>query len=113
MAKHQFVSHIGSDGSNYIDRVKRLKTDIIASSEIICAGPGGKNRVNAVLDGWLNSDGHRKIMLDGRQKLMGLGYHLKTNDMPGNYWVVNFSFMSMAYTNNVDDLSIPPLRLEE
>lgn len=92
MAINNFVSHIGSDGSSYIDRVRRLGSDIPPSGEIICKGPGGKNRIENVVQGWINSPGHAAILFDPNQEYMGIACHLRTEKIPGNYWLVNFSY---------------------
>lgn len=89
---HNFVSHIGSDGSTFIQRVRRTGREGDPSGEIICKGPGGKNCIQAVCKAWLDSPGHRDIMLDPQQRFFGAGINLKTEQYKGNYWVVVFSY---------------------
>lgn len=114
MAKNNFVSHIGSNGSNYIQRVQRAGSDISPSGEIICKGPGGQNRFKAVIQGWLNSPGHRNILLDPYQLFMGIGCHLKTPEIPGNYWLVNFSYRACGkYLMSTEYALGEPLVLED
>ena len=97
MAKNNFVSHIGSDGSTYITRVRSFGATKDPSGEIICKGPGGVNCVEAVVNAWLDSPGHREIMLDPYNCYFGAACHLKTSDMPGNYWVVEFSYTKLSF----------------
>jgi uncharacterized protein YkwD len=92
MFKNNFVSHIGSDGSTFIQRVRRIGRKIDPSGEIICKGPGGKNCIQSVCKAWLDSPGHRDIMLDPNQRFFGAGINLKTEQYKGNYWVVVFSY---------------------
>lgn len=92
MAVYNYCSHTGRDGSSYIDRVLREGSEVPPSGEIICKGPGGKNRINAVIKAWIDSPGHNRILFDPANKYMGVGCHLKTNEIPGNYWLANFSY---------------------
>lgn len=92
MFHHNFVSHIGSDGSTFIQRVRRTGRENDPSGEIICKGPGGKDCVTSVTKGWLNSPGHRDIMLDPQQRYFGCGIQLRNEKYLGNYWVVVFSY---------------------
>jgi uncharacterized protein YkwD len=91
MQLNDFISHTGSDGSSYIDRVKREGGKSQPSGEIICKGPGGINAVQSVIDGWLESPGHRAILLHPYNKYVGFGYRLKTLSLKGNYWVGVFA----------------------
>jgi uncharacterized protein YkwD len=93
MFHHNFVSHIGSDGSTFIQRVRRTGREKDPSGEIICKGPGGKDCITSVMRGWLNSPGHRDIMLDPQQRFFGCGIQLKNEKYLGNYWVVIFAIL--------------------
>lgn len=88
---NNFCSHIGSDKSNYITRARACGFKGFPSGEIIVKGPGGKNKINAVINGWLGSSGHRKILLDSLNLRMGAAYRLRTETINGNYWVAIFS----------------------
>lgn len=74
-------SHTGSDGSSFIDRARSCGVFLQAGGEIIACGQGN---AKAAVDAWLNSPGHRAIMLDYDQKKMGAGVF-------NNFWVVVFS----------------------
>lgn len=77
----QACSHTGSDGSSFTLRVTRCGGTMGYGGEIIACGQGTpKEAVQA----WLNSPGHRAIMLDAKQRSVGVG-------MVGNYWVAVFS----------------------
>lgn len=89
---NNFVSHIGSNGSTFIQRVRLTGRYGDPSGEIICKGPGGINCISAVVKGWLDSPGHRDIMLDKNQFYFGAGINLKTKEIKGNYWVVVFAY---------------------
>jgi len=60
MARHDFFSHTGSDGSQIGDRVNRTGYRLRRAGENIA---GGQTSDQAALDGWLTSPGHcRNIM---------------------------------------------------
>lgn len=60
MAAHQNMSHTGSDGSNTGDRLERVGFSWRGWGENIGAGYAD---AAAMVDGWMNSTGHREIIL--------------------------------------------------
>ncbi|WP_281892484.1 CAP domain-containing protein [Phytohabitans aurantiacus] len=69
MARNNFFSHTGSDGSDFSTRAKRLGY-VHAMSENIAKGhPSAR----AVVDGWLRSEPHRRAILDCGAKAVGVG----------------------------------------
>jgi len=88
MADHNFVSHTGSDGSSYIDRVREAGYDGVAGGEIIGAGFGGDPQ--AMVSCWMNSPGHRSLILSPDAEEMGVGYTVNHNSAYGHYWTVDF-----------------------
>ena len=87
-----FCDHIGSDGSDYIARARECGFAGVPRGEILVKGPGGVNAIQAVINAWLGSPGHREILIDSRNMRMGAAYHLKTQTIKGNYWVAVFSY---------------------
>lgn len=49
----------------------------------------------AVMDGWMNSDGHRKNILNERLKTVGIGYVENSEGRP--YWVQNFGGLNNEF----------------
>lgn len=93
MFYYNYCSHIDRLGRNYIERTSDISNkQINPSGEIIVKGPGGTHCVENVVDHWLNSPGHREILLDPRQRFMGAGFHLKEQKINGNYWVMIFAY---------------------
>lgn len=92
MFYNDFCNHIGSDGSDYISRANDCGFAGIPRGEIIVKGPGGNSMIQSVINGWLGSAGHRKILLDSSNSRMGAAYHLKTPIINGNYWVTIFAY---------------------
>ena len=87
MADNGFISHTGSDGSDPGQRMLRACYTWNAYGEIIGAG---YTTVQAMMDGWMNSSGHRAIILSSAYTDFGVSYV----DQPGSpyryYWTVDF-----------------------
>src|SRR3954453_13615438 len=60
MAAHDFVSHTGSDGSSYWDRVTQAGYAGQIVGEVITAG---QSSTNDVVNAWINSPTHHAIIL--------------------------------------------------
>jgi uncharacterized protein YkwD len=87
MADNDFFSHTGSDGSNAGQRMREAGYDWAAWGEIIAAGyRDAASAVNA----WLNSPGHRAIMLSSSYEDFGVGYAVNSSSYYGRYWTVVF-----------------------
>jgi uncharacterized protein YkwD len=87
MADNNFVSHDGSDDSAPWDRMEAACYDWTAAGEIIGAG---YVTVNDMLQGWLNSPGHRAILLDPIYTDFGVGYAYNPSSTYKHYWTVDF-----------------------
>ncbi|MGW0706658.1 CAP domain-containing protein [Streptomyces sp. NPDC002643] len=82
MADHQNMSHTGSDGSSMSDRLARVGYRFTSAGENVAAGYGTPE---SVMDGWMNSSGHRANILNCDFKEIGIGLA-----QPGNYWTQDF-----------------------
>ncbi|MCC9706871.1 CAP domain-containing protein [Streptomyces sp. MNU76] len=82
MAAHQNMSHTGSDGSDMSERLSRVGYSFRSAGENVAAGYG---TAASVMDGWMNSPGHRANILNCGFKEIGIGLA-----QPGNYWTQNF-----------------------
>ncbi|UUU23544.1 CAP domain-containing protein [Streptomyces sp. DSM 40750] len=82
MADHQNMSHTGSDGSSMTDRLARVGYAYRSAGENVAAGYGTPE---SVMDGWMNSPGHKANILNCGFKEIGIGLA-----QPGNYWTQNF-----------------------
>ncbi|WP_162616476.1 CAP domain-containing protein [Xylanimonas allomyrinae] len=69
MAANGYFDHQSLDGRSFADRVRAQGYDS-PGGEILYLGPGPA--ANAV-DGWMRSDGHRRIMLDCSLVEVGVG----------------------------------------
>jgi uncharacterized protein YkwD len=85
-AAHRQMSHVGSDGSSYLDRAARAGyRGWNALGENVAAG---YPTVPSVMDGWMHSSGHRENILSRSYTHLGQGYALSSNGTA--YWTEDF-----------------------
>jgi uncharacterized protein YkwD len=86
MSAYNYFSHSGRDGSSIGDRAQDAGYAFRTVGENIAAG---NTTPNAVFDQWMNSEGHRRNMMNPAFTEMGLGYVLNApNTAYGHYWVL-------------------------
>ncbi|MEU8828186.1 CAP domain-containing protein [Streptomyces sp. NPDC048636] len=83
MAKHNDMSHTGSDGSSPDDRIERAGYSWSAYGENVAYGYSSPE---SVMEGWMNSSGHRANILNCDFKEIGVGHA-----QPGHYWTQDFA----------------------
>jgi uncharacterized protein YkwD len=81
MNKNNYFSHTGLDGSTPGDRITRAGYSWRAYGENIAKGYTSEQ---AVMTGWLQSEGHCKNIMSSNVKEMGVG-------RDGNYWTQVFA----------------------
>jgi uncharacterized protein YkwD len=85
MAKNNYFSHTGRDGSSFVDRLARAGYPKEgAAGENIAYGYGS---AQAVVTGWMNSPDHRRNILNCSAKSTGVGLAYR-GSMP--YWTQLF-----------------------
>ena len=87
MANGGFFAHDGPDGTPQSRIEAAGYTGWNFYAENIAAGQGSPE---AVMASWMNSDGHRKNLLDPRAREIGIGHVFKGGTQYGNYWVQDF-----------------------
>ncbi|MGF1499060.1 MAG: CAP domain-containing protein [Elainellaceae cyanobacterium] len=91
MALEDFFSHTGSDGSTPFDRIAETGYDYAVAAENIAAGYATPE---AVVEGWMNSPGHRANILNPTLKQLGVGYYFLETDTGSvnhnHYWTQTF-----------------------
>ena len=88
MAEKNYFSHTGKDGSSPVDRIARAGyPGNTGQAENIAAG---QTSPSAVVQGWMNSAGHKKNMLNCAYKSIGVGYAHNARAQYRHYWVQNF-----------------------
>ncbi|MEV0900538.1 CAP domain-containing protein [Actinoplanes sp. NPDC049802] len=86
MARTRQFSHTGSGGSNFVKRVKAAGYAKPSSENIAW----GYRTASAVVDGWMNSPGHRANILNCKSKTVGVGVVYAANGAP--YYTQNFGY---------------------
>ena len=88
MAKNNYFSHTGRDGSSPTQRMQRAGYPRnTGTGENIAAGyPTAADTVK----GWMASAGHRRTMLNCAYKSIGVGYSIATTATYKHYWVQDF-----------------------
>jgi uncharacterized protein YkwD len=91
MALQDFFSHTGKDGSSAGDRMRQVGYTSNAWGENIAAGYATPEQV---VQGWINSPGHRANMLNPSFTELGVGYYYLASDTGSvnynSYWTQNF-----------------------
>lgn len=85
MVTKNFFDHTGSNGSNFVQREVAAGYTTGASAENIA---WGYRTPKDVVDGWINSPGHRANMLNCQSIAVGVGLAYKADGTP--YWTQDF-----------------------
>ena len=86
MAKNKYFDHTNLKGQSPFDRLKSAGISYSYAGENIAAG---QNTPQAVVNAWMNSEGHRKNILSKNFNKIGLGYY---NGGPKyHYWTQVFT----------------------
>ncbi len=85
MAKNDYFSHVSLDGRTFVDRIARAGYPRgSAAAENIAAGYGS---AKAVVQGWLDSPGHRRNIMSCGSKAVGVGLAYRGGKP---YWTQDF-----------------------
>lgn len=83
----QSFSHTRPNGSSCFTAIAEAGLNYISAGENIAAGYGTPAQV---MDGWMNSSGHRANILNSGFKHIGVGYTYSQGTDYGSYWVQLF-----------------------
>jgi uncharacterized protein YkwD len=83
-AAHNTMSHTGSDGSSPWDRTKRAGYPNAIAENVAAGYPDAE----AVMQGWMNSPGHRANIMNCAARAIGVGYAKAAGGTP--YWTQDF-----------------------
>lgn len=83
MSDNRFFSHTGSDGSPFSQRILDEGYPSPGGETI----GAGQRTPASIVQGWMNSPGHRAILL-GSYRHVGVGH--ATGGIYGNYWTADF-----------------------
>ncbi|MFD0339380.1 CAP domain-containing protein [Streptomyces sp. NPDC127117] len=85
MAARGFFDHTDPDGRSPWDRAAKAGVQGLAAENIA----RGQASAQAVMDSWMNSDGHRANILNCDYKTLGIGVHYGSG---GPWWTQDFGF---------------------
>jgi hypothetical protein len=109
MAQQDYFSHTGKDGSRPWDRAKRIGYEARAMGENIAAG---QSTPQQVVQGWINSPGHRANLLNASYTELGVGYYYQANDTGSvnynRYWTQMFGSGDTNPSTNLPSPSPSP-----
>jgi uncharacterized protein YkwD len=92
MACHDFVDHVGSDGSNWFTRIKAQGYGYAYASENIYVGdPTFGGTPQGAFDWWMNSPIHRANILSSKITQIGIGYAYLAGSTYGGYYTMDFA----------------------
>lgn len=105
MAVQDYFSHTGKDGSAPWDRAERVGYSARSMGENIAAG---QTTPESVVQGWINSPGHRANMLNASYTELGVGYFLLSPDTGSvNYSTYWTQLFGSGDTNPASNISNP------
>lgn len=88
MAGHDFVGHVGSNGSTMVTRARAAGyTGWSSLAENVAAG---QKTAAAVVNSWMRSPGHRANILNCSLEHLGVGYVKKPGSQYRTYWTQDF-----------------------
>ncbi|WP_141698966.1 CAP domain-containing protein, partial [Candidatus Marithrix sp. Canyon 246] len=87
MARNNYFSHTGLNGSKPWDRAKAAGYNDSYVGENIAAG---NTSPADVIQGWMNSQGHRENILNSNYTEIGFGYSHLDSSQYRHYWVQVF-----------------------
>lgn len=91
MADNDFMSHTGSDGRDPGERVSDSDYPGRYRAENVAAG---YRTPQDVIDGWMDSEGHRANILNCELEDIGVGYAENPDSEYTTYWTQNFGVKS-------------------
>lgn len=86
MGERNFMSHTNPDGLSPFDRLKNAGISYTMAAENIAAG---QSTPQQVMQSWMNSDGHRKNILNPNLTQIGIGYY-NSGSSYKHYWTQCF-----------------------
>jgi uncharacterized protein YkwD len=81
MAANGYFSHTSQDGRDFAQRIRAAGYPSPGAENIAA----GQTSAESVMEAWMNSEGHRRNILDCSLTAIGVGHA-----PAGNYWVQNF-----------------------
>jgi uncharacterized protein YkwD len=90
MATRNYFSHTGLDGSTMTSRINATGYKWLNIGETLYAGSGSYNTPESCVTSWMNSTGHRQILLNPVYTQVGIGYSYNAKSKYGGYFTADF-----------------------
>lgn len=87
MRNRNYMAHDNPDGLSPFDRMRNAGIHYMTAAENVAAG---QTTPQAVVDSWMNSEGHRANILNPDFNKLGVGY-ASGGGIYGHYWTQNFT----------------------
>jgi uncharacterized protein YkwD len=87
MACNNFMSHTGSNGSDFGSRLSLAGFSYSSAAENIAAG---QSSPADVVSAWMGSDGHKANILNASFTYIGVGYAYSSGSTYNYYWTADF-----------------------
>ncbi|CEG40143.1 CAP domain [Plasmopara halstedii] len=100
MAAHDYMGHVGSDGSTMSDRITQTTYEWEAVAENVAAG---QVDVDEVMIAWINSPEHL-VNIMGNYTMFASAYSFNKDGVYGDYWTQNFG---LSETESCDEIETP------
>ncbi|MGA9260642.1 MAG: CAP domain-containing protein [Desulfobacterales bacterium] len=104
MGDQNYFSHTSQDGREFYERIADAGYDYRSCGENIAAGFATPA---AVVDGWMNSDGHRANILDPDYCDIGVGYAAVAGNQYYHHWTQDFGRRA-GVTECPEPVAAPP-----
>jgi hypothetical protein len=104
MGDQNYFSHTSLDGREFYERIADAGYDYRSCGENIAAGYASPA---AVVEGWMNSDGHRANILDPDYCDIGVGYAAVGGSQYYHYWTQDFGRRA-GVTECPEPVAAPP-----
>ncbi len=104
MGDQNYFSHTSLDGREFYERIADAGYDYRSCGENIAAGYASPE---AVVEGWMNSDGHRANILDPDYCDIGVGYAAVGGSQYYHYWTQDFGRRA-GVTECPEPVAAPP-----
>lgn len=104
MATKNFYGHGGLDGSTPWDRIKAAGYSYSYAAENVAAG---QPTPSEVVQAWIDSPGHRAVMLKSTAQEIGVGYFSSDNSVYHDYWTQDFATPGETVDDDFWDTDLP------
>lgn len=108
MARRNFYSHINPDRLGPAERIDAARYDALSTAENIARG---YRDPHLVVNGWMDSPGHRANILNPAFQVIGAGYYVEPSMVDGHFWTHLFAVPDSSRARDKTDYAAELLEL--